>query len=229
MSIIRWLASDVCEALQSYLTSEDNRGMMRALSFVRVGVLGAIVLGSWGLYAITTGASAGSSSPLRLCVTSADPSLPSGRAVALISSISGRLEASHVAYSARLRPDRVVPFKRPVVVPNCPGGYQRPTPDADLPVRGFAEAATDYSIKVFVLAGSDEWLLEGHAFRVQPYELVCNGYHVCSETSTALYVSTQVMNDADQLFAAIEFATGLSALVPPQSEGLRETKLGSTP
>ena len=61
-------------------------------------------------------------------------------------------------------------------------------------------------------------------FRVVPYEVTCESEHVCAQATTALYVSASLLNNPDELFSAVEFATGLATLVYPQSEGPRDKK-----
>jgi hypothetical protein len=198
-------------------------------SILQLGLLASLVLGSWAIYVATSAASTPGSGPTRICVTSASAALPSDRAAIQASGVVGRLEASHNRYSAKLqadpaRRDRVVAFQRPVVVAGCPHGYQPPAANRDLPVRGYVDAPSDYLIKVFVVPDDDTAALDGHPFRVQPYEMVCESAHVCAEVTTALYVSSSLIGDPDGLFAAIEFATGLAEPERPPSEGPREKK-----
>ena len=197
-------------------------------SVVRVGLLSAVILASWATYIATSEAFGANTAALRVCVSSDSASTSVQVAAAQVDAIVPRLEASHNGYSARLEARgekaRVVPFQRPKVVANCPQGFQRPPANPNQPIRGAVAQPSDYAIKVFVVADNEADLLRGRPFRVAPYEVTCAGQHVCAQVTTALYVSSSLLKNPDELFSAVEFATGLAAPAYPQSEGLREKK-----
>ena len=195
---------------------------------VRLGLLATVLVASWVTYAATTEASVANAGALRICVSSASAVLPSQAAAAQVDGVVQRLEESHNRFSARLEARgekaRVVPFQRPKVVVNCPDGFQRPLADPDQPMRGAVAHPSDYAIKVFVVADDETGVLRGKPFRVVPYEVTCESEHVCAQATTALYVSAGLVNSPDELFSAVEFATGLASPEHPQSEGPREKK-----
>lgn len=144
-----------------------------------------------------------------VCV-SLDPSLVGqfdpGRAALLVKSASE--EAVKTPAGTALDLDEL----RLAVRAGCPHGHLQPSPSlgqAELAaVRGAVEQPSTTSTFVFVVPTEQLPVLEKRGYLRQAYESQCDG-HVCSEVTTALFISPSVLQSADELRKALIVGLGI--------------------
>ena len=209
----------------------------RLFSFTRgavIGVLVAIVMACGGdrdgepPTAGTTTAVASAPAELTKTITSAPADLPYGRTgidvcVALSPRLPGAVAPAAAAQLVKTAMDSVATsaagqklgldrLQRSASA-GCPDGYVSPPAGIDrdpaLPaLRGRVTMPLRTSTVVFVVGDDEASILGPVGFARAPYESICDG-HVCSEVTTALFVTRAVLESPDSLRLAMVVGLGV--------------------